>query len=69
MKGFTPGDPRAMAAAKKGSRVSAEQRRLKRRFHWASVGVDPALGESIRRDGYQAGYQAGRRAGQKREQA
>lgn len=57
-KGFSSGDPRAITAGQRGGAKSAALRKKARRIYWSGLGIDPELGEWIRRQGYAAGWKA-----------
>lgn len=58
--GFTKGDPRAVAAGKKGGAVSAQRRQQKTIARWLArfPGTTPEAAWLIYRAGYNAGTQA-----------
>jgi hypothetical protein len=66
MKGFAPGDPRAVAAGRRGGQRSGDTRRHQAAVQWAAIcgevpeSVLPIIDEIYQR-GYQAGWIAGRR--------
>lgn len=66
VKGFSVGDPRAVAAGKRAGVVSGERRRAQRERRWRALGIDPILAQDIRRLGYLAGWRQGYRAGLQR---
>jgi hypothetical protein len=59
MKGFFMGDPRAVAAGKRGGARSGEARRQQRAKRWKRLGVDPLVAVEIERRSYQAGWRKG----------
>ena len=66
MKGFQPGDPRAVAAGKKAGAKSGEIRRQQRERRWKGFGIPTAIGMEIRKQGYEAGWRKGYAAGLRR---
>lgn len=63
MKGFTPGDPRAVAAGAKGGAIRGAQVQAHAVRTWCQryPGIDPEIVKAIYVQGYSSGFSTGRR--------
>lgn len=69
--GFTPGDPRAQLAGKKGGAIRGEQKKRESIAIWLQrfPGVSPEAAREIYSAGYRSGWQCGAKARKRQEAA